>query len=70
MTKYLGKKPPVCHHEQPCVACATVECQEHYRQALLEVAKKLEPHGVGGMSPDDAKKLIRRIRISAGEKDE
>lgn len=39
--KALGKKPKLCHHEQPCLGCATVEVQNHYRQTLLEAADEV-----------------------------
>lgn len=64
--KHLGKKPPVCHHEKPCVCCATIECQEHYRQSIIEAAevcdKMTESTNVGFQIESLAKKL----RISAG----
>lgn len=59
-------KPPICHHEQPCLACATVECQNHYRQSLLDAADELEY--VIGKDNGYLIKLVRKMRVSAGYK--
>ena len=40
---------------------------ERLKQLLKKIIKELKPYGIGGMSSDDARKLIKKIRKTIGE---
>lgn len=63
--KSLGKKPGKCKcdAERGFHTCTK---KEHYRQALLEAADKLEDEQHAKVWQD----LVRQLRISAGRKNE